>query len=102
MSEAALATIIGALTAPATEQTSRAGRVYVSATLRESNRRAREWTLLAFRGSARAALMALAANEPVAVSGAFDCTIGGEPPLITWKLIVSTVQLPSDAAELAA
>ena len=104
MSEAARAFIVGALTAPAVEKTSKAGRIYVGAVLREAAMRPRLWTLLAFRNSARAGLMALAANEPVAVSGAFDCVVDVDQgkPRISWKLIVSTVQPPSDAAESVA
>jgi hypothetical protein len=88
---AARTIISGTLHKRPVEKTSKAGKPYVTASLREvAGDKSRWWTVLIFRESARATLLAMNENDAVAVAGEFDTELytseAGETWL-SWKLI---------------
>ncbi len=80
--------------APQTK-TSKAGKPYAAATIREgTGERVRWWKCYFFSESAIEEILRLGAGDPIAVAGAFDCELytppGGQPQL-SWKITADAV-----------
>jgi Single-strand binding protein family len=91
----ARAIVSGVLFKAPASKTSKAGKPYVVATIREgSGERVRWWKAFVFSESAIDEVLKLEDGEPIAVAGEFDCEIyappGGEPR-ISCRITADTV-----------
>jgi hypothetical protein len=91
----ARAIVAGALVKAPVSKTSKAGKSYVLATIREGKGdAARWWKAFIFGGSAMAEVLRLGDGDPLAVSGEFDCqpyrTDAGEERQ-NWSIMVDAV-----------
>ena len=91
----ARAIVSGVLFRPPVSKTSKAGKPYVVATLREgSGETARWWKVFVFSESAIEEILRLGDGEPIAVAGEFSCELyapsDGESRL-SWRLTADAV-----------
>jgi hypothetical protein len=91
----ARAIVSGVLLRAPVSETSKAGKSYVVATVREgSGETARWWKVFVFSESAIEEILRLGDGEPIAIAGEFDCELyappGGESRL-SWKITADAV-----------
>jgi len=91
----ARAIVSGVLFKAPTSKTSKAGKPYAVATIREgSGERVRWWKAFVFSESSIDEILKLEDGEPIAVAGEFDCELyappGGEVRL-SWKITADSV-----------
>jgi hypothetical protein len=91
----ARAIVSGVLFMAPASKTSKAGKPYVVATVRQgSGETARWWKVFVFSESPIEEILRLGDGEPIAVAGEFDCEFytppGGEPRL-GWKITADAV-----------
>jgi single-stranded DNA-binding protein len=94
----ARAIVSGVLFRAPVEKTSKAGKPYVVATIRDSSgETARWWKVFVFSGSAIADILRLSDGEPIAVAGEFDCELYATPSgesRLSWKITADAVLSP--------
>jgi hypothetical protein len=91
----ARAIVSGVLFKAPVSKTSKAGKPYVLATIREgSGERTRWWTCFAFSDALIEELVRLGDGDPLAVSGEFDADVyapDGSAPRVNWRITVDAV-----------
>jgi hypothetical protein len=89
------AVVSGVLFKAPVEKTSRAGKRYVFATVREGNGGVvRGWRVFLFHESAIEEIMRLGDGEPIAIAGEFNCglyTPDGGQPRLRWKMTADAI-----------
>jgi hypothetical protein len=91
----ARAVVNGVLFRAPASKTSRAGKPYIFATIREGAGDAvRWWKCFAFSESAIEEFLGLSDGDPIAVAGEFDCELyspAGAEARLSWKIVADAV-----------